>query len=113
MRLFRYSRTSPAAPHLRQAAGWLRVSLAALMLVFTLNLAAHAAHAHDDAKAAHAAHAAACGYCATFGGLADTGAAPASLALPLSTDAEFHQPRTTSTGWRVETAAHPRAPPLS
>lgn len=112
MRLFRYSRTSPALPHLRQAAGWLRVSLAALMLMFTLNLAAHAGHAHDDAKAAQTAHAA-CGYCVTFGGLADAGSTPGSLALPPATDVEFQQPRTASADWRVETAAHPRAPPLS
>jgi hypothetical protein len=101
--MFRLNRTSPR---------WLRASLAVLLLAFTLNLAAHAAHTHDDAKVAQAAHAA-CGYCAAFGTLADApsqsgGFTPLVLVSGLS-----QQPSNSIVGWLVETAAHPRAPPIS
>ena len=102
--MFRFARTSSR---------WLRASLVVLLLAFTLNLAAHAAHSHDDAKVTQAAHTAACGYCAAFGGFADApsnrgGFAPLILAIEISP-----QPSTSLTGWLIETAARPRAPPVS
>lgn len=109
MRLYRYIGTSP----LRSASAWLRASLAALMLAFTLNLAAHAAHTHDDASVAQAAHAAACAYCVTFGSLADTPAAHDSCVALLPVIADFAPLAAGLSSWRVETAARPRAPPLS
>lgn len=109
MRLYRYIGTSP----LRMASAWLRVSLAALMLAFTLNLAAHAAHAHDDVSIAQAAHAAACGYCAAFGGLADAPVNHGGSILLLPAVENFQQPSVGRSVWRIETAARPRAPPLS
>jgi len=110
MRLFRYTTTSS----LRTASGWLRASLAALMLVFTLNLAAHAAHSHHSATIAQtAAHTAACGYCTTFGGLADPLANPCSFAALLPAVVQFQQPASGITSWHIETAARPRAPPVS
>lgn len=108
MHLYRYIGTSP----LRLASAWLRVSLAAFMLAFTLNLAAHAAHAHDDASIAQAAHVA-CGYCVAFGGLADAPAHHGHPVLQLSTLEDFQQPALGRSIWRIETAARPRAPPLS
>ena len=109
MRLYRYIGTSP----LRIASAWLRVSLAAFMLAFTLNVAAHAAHSHADLSIAQAAHATACGYCVTFAGLADAPANHSSLALLLPAVADFQQPTVGRSVWRIETAARPRAPPFS
>lgn len=102
--MFRFARTSSR---------WLRASLAVLLLAFTLNLAAHAAHSHNDANVAQAAHSTACGYCAAYGGLTDApsnrgGFAPLILATELSP-----APSTSLTGWLIETAARPRAPPVS
>jgi hypothetical protein len=91
---------------------WLRVSLAALLLAFTLNLVAHAAHTHDDAKIAQAAHAQNCGYCAAFGGLTDAPSHNGAFAPLILTPELTAQPATSILGWRVETAARPRAPPL-
>lgn len=99
----RYARTSSR---------WLRASLAALLLAFTLNLAAHAAHTHDDAKVAQAAHAA-CGYCAAFGSLGDAPSQGTGFAPLVLGDTLARLPSVGLTGWRVETAARPRAPPLS
>jgi hypothetical protein len=102
--MFRFARTSPR---------WLRASLVVLLLAFTLNLAAHAAHSHNDAQVAQAAHGTACGYCAAYGGFTDTpsnrgGFAPLVLATEL-----FRPPSTSLIVWLIETAARPRAPPLS
>lgn len=83
------------------------------MLAFTLNLAAHAAHTHDDASVAQAAHAAACAYCLTFGSLADTPAKYDGCIVQLPVVTEFAPPVTGLSSWRVETAARPRAPPLA
>ena len=104
MRLFKSARTSPQ---------WLRASLAVLLLVFTLNLAAHAAHSHDEAKVTQVAHSAACGYCAVFGGLAAAPSGHGGFAPHLLSAAQFQHPSAGVTSWHVETAAHPRAPPLS
>ena len=109
MRLHRYIGTSP----LRFASAWLRVSLAALMLAFTLNLAAHTAHIHDDASVTQAAHAAACGYCVTFGSLADTPAEYSGRVASFPVTADFAPLAAGLSSWRVETAARPRAPPLA
>ena len=97
----------------RTSSRWLRASLVVLLLAFTLNVAAHAAHSHNDAKVAQAAHSAACGYCAAYGGFTDApsnrgGFAPLILATELS-----RQPSTSLTAWLIETAARPRAPPVS
>jgi hypothetical protein len=97
----------------RTSSRWLRASLVVLLLAFTLNVAAHAAHSHNDAKVAQAAHSAACGYCAAYGGFTDApsnrgGFAPLNLATELS-----RQPSTSLTAWLIETAARPRAPPVS
>ena len=102
--MFRILRTPPR---------WLRASLVVLLLAFTLNLAAHAAHSHNDAKVTQTAHTAACGYCAAFGGFTDApanrgGFVPLILATELS-----QQPSTSITCWLIETAARPRAPPVS
>lgn len=92
---------------------WLRASLAVLLLAFTLNLTAHAAHWHDDAKATQAAHSTNCGYCAAFGSVADAPANRGAFAPPISTIEHFLPPSVGIIGWRVQTAARPRAPPVS
>jgi hypothetical protein len=55
----------------RKPPRWLRVALAALLLAFAVNSIAHVAHRHD-ASAVSVTHSLACGYCVSFGGLADT-----------------------------------------
>jgi hypothetical protein len=104
MHLFRLARSSPQ---------WLRASRAALLLVFTLNMAAHAAHTHDEAQVTQAAHSAACGYCAAFGGLAEAPAAHGGFSPCLVSDPHFPQALIGLTSWLVQTAANPRAPPFS
>ena len=87
------------------------MSLAVLLLAFTLNLVAHASHTHDDAKIAQATDAQHCGYCAAFGSLTDAPAHGAAFAPLIFTAELAAQPATGILGWRVETAARPRAPP--
>jgi hypothetical protein len=96
----------------RRLPRWLRVALAGLLIAFALNSIAHVAHRHE-ATSASVAHALACGYCATFGGLADAprhGPAPAEFALG---HVFVAGETTTAVVNRVRTSARPRAPPLT
>ena len=53
----------------RRPPRWLHAAFAALLVAFALNSIAHVTHRHD--ASASVTHSLACGYCATFGGLAD------------------------------------------
>lgn len=96
----------------RRPPQWLRVVLAAVLLGFALNSIAHVAHQHD-ATAASAAHSLACGYCASFGGLADaprhTYAPASSVEYGVFVTAHAIAVRT----FEPPTSARPRAPPVS
>jgi hypothetical protein len=94
----------------RRPPQWLRVAIAGLLLAFALNSIAHLTHRHDtSASVTHLA----CGYCATFGGLADApqqslssldfALAHVFIAAESSADIPI----------RVRTSARPRAPPHS
>ncbi|MGH8176034.1 MAG: hypothetical protein ACREV5_07240 [Steroidobacter sp.] len=96
----------------RRPPQWLRVALAALLLAFALNSIAHVTHRHD-ATAAAASHGVLCGYCVSFGGLADaprhTYAAPA----PTQVASRLALPAPVARSIDLRTSAQPRAPPLS
>ena len=95
----------------RKPAQWLRVAIAGLLLAFALNSIAHLTHRHDPS--ASVTHSLACGYCATFGGLADAphhylssldfALAHVFIAAESSVDIPI----------RVRTSARPRGPPHS
>lgn len=103
MRVFMLARRPPQ---------WLRVAFAALALAFALNSIAHVTHEHDAAPVVSAFHNLACGYCASFGGLAD--APRHSYVLDL--DRQFGIAVALTTDEPVAltpiTSARPRAPPL-
>jgi len=95
----------------RRPPGWLRAVLASLLIAFAINAVAHVSHWHETA-APSAVHSLACGYCASFGALAD---APRHVAsLPPAT-CIGHLPQCPAEIVRVDglkTSARPRAPPI-
>ena len=95
----------------RRPPQWLRVAIAGLLLAFALNSIAHLTHRHD--ASASVTHSLACGYCATFGGLAD---APqqylSSLDFALA-HVFIAAESAADIPVRVRTSARPRAPPHS
>jgi hypothetical protein len=98
----------------RRPTHWVRVALVAMLLAFAINSIAHVSHQHDDpGTTASVAHSVACGYCASFGSLAD--APKHTYSLP-----GHEQPRTpvativaAAISALPQTSAQPRAPPLS
>jgi hypothetical protein len=82
------------------------------MLAFALNAIAHVTHRHDAAPLS-AAHTFACGYCISFGGLAD--APRHAQGLPVAEHVAFSVVPTliTPVSLRPPTSARPRAPPIS
>jgi hypothetical protein len=84
--------------------------LAALLLGFALNTLGHVTHRHD-ATPAPAAHSLACGYCVSFGSIAD--APRHGHSLPTSEYVSDHSADTPEDvhSRRPVTAARPRAPP--
>src|SRR5687767_3233807 len=96
---------------IRSRPQWLRVALAGLLLTFALNSIAHVTHRHDAAPSS-ALHSLACGYCISFGGLADAprhGCAPPLIEHASAPVAEGFE---TWIVRRLTTTARPRAPPL-
>jgi hypothetical protein len=90
----------------------LRVILAALMLAFALGSIAHVAHQHEAATTS-ATHSLACGYCLSFGGLAD---APRHTYAPtIEGHVTLHIEAAVNVWFRecLTTSARPRAPPLA
>jgi hypothetical protein len=82
------------------------------MLAFALNSVAHVTHRHEATRAS-VTHSLACGYCVSFGGLAD---APRHSHVPHVDQqlSQFIAPTLELTfSSRPQTSAHPRAPPLS
>lgn len=102
MRIFEWARRPPQ---------WLRVILAGLLLAFALNSVAHVTHRHD-ATTASVTHSISCGYCVSFGGLAD--APRHTHTLPLAEQYGFIAAPTFELPVSLvpETSARPRAPPL-
>lgn len=101
MRMFDLARRPPH---------WLRVALAALLLAFALNSIAHVTHRHEAAQTS-VAHSVACGYCVSFGGLADAPrhCHPVATAEQFSVFVAPALDRVFSS--RSSTSAQPRAPP--
>jgi hypothetical protein len=103
MRIFDLARTPPA---------WLRVALVAVLLAFALDSVAHVVHRHDDSvKTSLSTHGPACGYCASFDGLAD---APRHQYAPLTTIivSGYVAPIALApVSVRTSVSAQPRAPP--
>jgi hypothetical protein len=94
----------------RRPPRWLRVALAALLLGFALNTLGHITHRHDGTLAP-TAHSLACGYCVSFGSIAD--GPRHSHSLPTTEYVSVHVADTTEAVYsrRPTTAARPRAPP--
>jgi hypothetical protein len=90
----------------------LRIVLAAMLLAFALNSIAHVSHRHD-ATPTSTVHSLSCGYCASFGSLADapkhTHSSPARELVSVVAAAAFEP----SIPVLAQTSAQPRAPPLS
>ncbi|MBC7984771.1 MAG: hypothetical protein H7Y02_13065 [Candidatus Obscuribacterales bacterium] len=88
----------------------IRIAILALLLAFGVNALAHASHNHSANTTTHTV---ACGYCATFGGMAD---APAHPAFQIPADSLAAAPPasdiTSPPGVTTPTTAQPRAPPL-
>ena len=98
--------------HARQPTAAIRLALAAMLLALGLNTFAHANHSHDDGPgAATVLHAKACGYCSTFGALADAPRATVATTWALVSSivaAALVSQRFVS---RRAISAQPRAPP--
>jgi hypothetical protein len=101
MRIFQIARNLPQG---------LRAALAVLLLIFAVNSVADAGHHHE--RGAATVHAGVCGYCATFGTIADgmvhatsITASPAVSMVVAERDVGFVSPRPFTT-------AQPRAPPF-
>jgi hypothetical protein len=94
----------------RRPPRWLRVALAAMLLAFGLNALGHVTHRHD-ATPAPAAHSLACGYCVSFGSIAD--GPRHSQYLPTAEYVSVHVADAVENiiSRRPCTAARPRAPP--
>lgn len=94
--------------HLRRLSRWPRYAHVLLVVAFAISVVMHAGHSHDQNQArSHIA----CGYCATFGGLADVPAhKPFVLGIQRSTILVLSDPAGLPC-IPVETVAQPRAPP--
>jgi hypothetical protein len=102
----------PLVEFARRRPQWLRVVLAAVLLGFAMGVITHVTHQHD-AVATSVTHSVQCGYCISFGGLADAprhtfspavATAGARLALP---------PVLIVRSVEQRISARPRAPPVS
>jgi hypothetical protein len=102
MRTFKLARRLPQ---------FLRVALAGLLVAFALNSIAHVTHRHDSS--ASVTHSLACGYCATFGGLADAPRQCLSLARFALAHVFVAAESVVDVPFRVRTSSRPRAPPRS
>ena len=96
----------------------IRIAFAALLLAFGLNAIAHVSHRHQSDIADDMAttgtstlHTTACGYCATFGSLADTPHPPALDAIAQTVALFASVFFTAAIVRRTATSANPRAPP--
>jgi hypothetical protein len=96
----------------RRRPQWLRALLAALLLGFALNSIAHVAHQHE-AAATSIQHTALCGYCISFGALADATRHTFSPPLALASAGLAVPPALTIRSVEQRTSARPRAPPVS
>lgn len=88
----------------------MRVALAAMLLAFATNSIAHVTHRHE-AKTASATHSLACGYCASFGSLADAPKHTHALPPREQTSAPIAPSLVAAIAVFPQTSAQPRAPP--
>jgi hypothetical protein len=95
----------------RRLPQWLRIVLAGLLVAFALNSIAHVTHRHD-ATSAQLTHKLACGYCATFVGLADAPRHYRPLPVPERGGVLIAPAFEVPYFVRLGTSARPRAPPL-
>jgi hypothetical protein len=95
----------------RRPPRWLHAAFAALLVAFALNSIAHVTHRHD--ASASVTHSLACGYCATFGGLADAPRHYLSSADFALSHVFVAAESAVDIPVRVRTSARPRAPPHS
>lgn len=96
---------------IQRSSQWLRATLAGLLLAFALNTVAHASHRHDLAGSASTAHSITCGYCTTFGGVADLPVRVPIFRLDLRTELALFHPDPPALIARPVSTAQPRAPP--
>jgi len=82
------------------------------MLVFALDAIAHVTHRHDATRVS-AAHTLACGYCLSFGGLADSPRHVTGIPLAEPIALVVLPTRAIPIALRPQTSARPRAPPIT
>jgi hypothetical protein len=95
----------------RRPSHWLRALLVGLVLAFALNTVAHASHEHELVGSVGTAHGLACGYCTTFGGVADLPVCAFVVPIDVRTDLEFSHRETLPPLARPVSTARARAPP--
>jgi hypothetical protein len=84
------------------------------MLAFALNAIAHVTHRHDAAPTPTSiAQTLACGYCISFGGLADAPRHAHAVAVAEPAAYSLVPTPVIHVSLRPQTSAHPRAPPVS
>jgi len=103
MRLFEFARRPPA---------WLRIAFAALTVAFVLSSVAHVTHRHE-ALAGTTAHVVACGYCLSFGSLADGSVQRTLVLASVPNDEVLIAAAPPLRSYQNPSAAQPRAPPVS
>jgi hypothetical protein len=82
------------------------------MLAFALDAIAHVTHRHD-ATPVSAAHTLACGYCLSFGGLADSPRLVMGIPVAEPVALVVVPTRAIPVSLRPQTSARPRAPPIT
>jgi hypothetical protein len=87
----------------------IRLALLALALMLGANAVAHAEHDH---AAQNATHTAACGYCVTFGGLADSPAQAPLIFIQTAAPTLRAASIISFVGHSARTHTQPRAPPV-
>lgn len=90
----------------------LRLLLAVVLLGFAASSIAHLTHRHD-ATTSTLSEQLACGYCVSFGAMADAPAQGEQLDVTACAVLARARPRRAEPHSQVQTAARPRAPPLS
>ncbi len=103
MRLIQLTRRPPA---------WLRIAVAGLVMAFVLSSIAHITHRHDSLPDT-SAHVVACGYCLSFGSLADASVHHTPVLARVAGDEIVIACLPLLRSYQSPCAAQPRAPPLS
>ncbi len=96
----------------RRRPSWLRIAFAGLVMAFVLSSIAHVSHRHDASVGA-ATDMVACGYCLTFGGLADAAVHHAPPLSSAARDERVSLPPSLPQTFRALSSSQPRAPPIS